>query len=749
MHSREKGSIPEGRHVSAAIFILCIALVFALIAPVSAYVVPDGTIDPIDIPKWENQIAGPPPVFVPNGGDHYTITAKRITQQILPPSMNKMTPVFAYGGKAKDAITGKEFPKPIWNSPAPSFEVKRGDAIQVKWINAITVPHLFPVDPTLHWASPDPDCMLMDMAGPFPLYPPGFTGKNNKFGCNAQSNVPIVTHVHGLEVQSDSDGNPDAWFTANGIHGPAYSGGPKKANYAVFDYPNDQPATTLWYHDHALGVTRLNPTAGLAGFYLLRDPKDKVAPLLPSGKYEVPLAIQDRIFNEDGSLWFTQVGDNPDVHPYWDPEFFGNTIMVNGLVWPNMDVDQGQYRFRLLDGSNARFYTLSFDNGGEPLPFTVIGTEGGYLKAPVILTDLTIAPGERWDVLVDFSALDPGTTVLMTNTANAPFPDGDPEMNADPATTGQIIQFTVQDHQGFSPKTLPATLNPTLKGTSWPTLPAPTKERSLVLYEVMGANGPLEVLLDGQKWAAPVSELPVLGSTEEWTIIDLTGDTHPIHTHLAQFQLVNRQLFDSDAYTADWITANDNLMPPFPLDHPTVHLDATQYLIGDPIPPPANEIAWKDTIQMNPGEVTRIRLRFSPIDGSKNYPFDATEGPGYVWHCHIIDHEDNEMMRPFVVIEKPGAIKVTSDPKGATVTLDGIVKGVTPLKIKDVAPGKHTVVISMDNFYPKQRVVKVESGETTRIDVRLRPVKNGHTLNKGEIDTITDTEVSVVAGTDA
>ncbi|MDD1662161.1 MAG: hypothetical protein LUQ60_00210, partial [Methanomicrobiales archaeon] len=364
-------------------------LLAVVVLPVAAAKPAPALLDPKTIPKWVNQLNGPPPVFVPVTGNQYEITAKKITQQLLPAPLPKTT-VFAYGGLAKDALTGAPL-GPIWNSPAPSFEATRGTPIQVKWVNQITGPHIFPVDPTLHWA--DPNGMGMPLQ-PFLGFPPGYT--------QAQSPVAIITHVHGLEVQSSSDGNPDAWFTVNGIQGPEYSGGPSGANYAVFDYPNAQPATTLWYHDHALGLTRLNPTAGLAGFYFLRDSADAVAPLLPSGKYEVPLAIQDRTFYADGSLFFPTVGVNPTIHPYWVPEFFGNTIMVDGLIWPNMNVDRGQYRFRLLDGSNARFYTLSFSN---KMPFTMIGTEGGYLKAPVTLTELTIAPGERADILVDFSKI--------------------------------------------------------------------------------------------------------------------------------------------------------------------------------------------------------------------------------------------------------------------------------------------------------------------------------------------------------
>ena len=368
----------------------------------------------------------------------------------------------------------------------------------------------------------------------------------------------------------------------------------------------------------------------------------------------MPLVIQDRIFMDDGSMYFPSDGNNPDVHPYWQPEFFGDTIMVNGKVWPNMNVDQGQYRFRLLDGSNARFYTLSFSNN---MPFIQIGSDGGYLKAPVTLTELTIAPGERADILVDFSGLEAGTKVILTNTAFAPFKGGEPGGDpADPDTVGQIMQFTVTDEEGFVPQSLPDPLNDLLAG-EWPTLPEEiSEERILPLVEVMSpADEPLEVLLNGQKWSAEISELPVLGSTEEWVIVNPTEDTHPIHLHLVQFQLVYRQWINDTAYWDDWMELNAPYEPPFPLNYTPIELPIGPYLLGAPMEAPPNEQGWKDTIQAHPGQITVIRMRFAPIDGDiydaeTLYPFDATAGPGYVWHCHILDHEDNEMMRPYKVI---------------------------------------------------------------------------------------------------
>ena len=360
------------------------------------------------ISKYTDQLVIPP-IYIPKNiydrcgnliRQEYKISMTEFYQQILP-SGYPQTKVWGYGGQAKDAVTGKYLGF-VRNSPAPTFEAIKNVPIKVKWTNYIKE-SMFPVDPTLHWANPNNMPMTIDP--PYPDFPPGFE--------DAQSTVPLIPHLHGAEVKSTSDGGPKAWFTANGIHGDDYNTvRPTSANSAIFYYPNEQSATTLWYHDHALGMTRLNVMSGLAGFYLLRDNNkrsDYVAHRLPKGKYEIPIAIQDRSFNTDGSMWFPSEGNNPDVHPYWGPEFFGNTLMVNGKLWPNLNVDRGQYRFRILDGSNARFYNLklSIEGTSETIPFTQIGSDGGYLKSAVKLNSLVIAPGERVDILVDFSKLKP------------------------------------------------------------------------------------------------------------------------------------------------------------------------------------------------------------------------------------------------------------------------------------------------------------------------------------------------------
>lgn len=591
-------------------------------------------LDPTTIKKFENQLVVPS-VFEPTvdkdpitgkvKSHNYRVTISEFTQQLLPPEFPATT-VYGYEGKVRDPETGEIIPD-FRSTPGPTFEAIRHIPSNVQWVNDLIEPQPLAVDPTIHWANPNNMPMPMPPPPPFPPFPPGFP--------LAQSPVPIVTHLHGGETEPPSDGYPEAWFTAGeAITGPEFI----KSRY---HYVNDQEPTTLWYHDHTLGMTRLNVYMGLAGFFLLRDPHnplDGKHSKLPRGKYEIPLVIQDRSFFDDGSLLFPDNGVDPHFHPYWRPAFLGDTIMVNGKVWPNLDVEPRQYRFRVLNGSNTRFYNLSFSN---QMPFMQIGTDGGYLEKPVQLVSLLISPGERADILVDFSQLSPDTQLILNNTANAPFPNGNPPDK----NTGQVMQFTVLNKPAVVPPPLPKVLNILypLKRTG--------KIRTLTLFVAGSATKPLELLLDGQKWNAPISELPLVGATEDWQIVNLTGGAHPIHLHLIQFRLVSRQDFLVNQYRNDWLALNGE--PPF--DHPTIVLPVKPYLLDGPINPPAHENGWKDTIQAYPGQVTTIRARFAPQDvlisipGINQFPFNPAAEPGYVWHCHILDHEDNEMMRPYKV----------------------------------------------------------------------------------------------------
>jgi FtsP/CotA-like multicopper oxidase with cupredoxin domain len=615
-------------------------------------------LDPNRIPKFVSDLTKPP-VFVPDnpGGrtPHYTVTYRAIQQQLLPRGFPS-TEVYAYGGVTNAAEAGQR-PQiaTTFSTPGPTFEAVRGQHIRVHFVNHLDGGHIFPVDPTIMFANPN---NLPTPQPPFKPFPPGYAA--------AQNPIPVVTHLHGGVTPSDSDGFVDAWFTKGELKkGPAFTS-------STFEYYNAQLATTLWYHDHTLGMTRLTVAAGLAGAYLLRERNDPIAPLLPSGAFEMPLLIQDRAFNDDGSIHFTQEGNNPDVHPYWDPEYFGDTIMVNGKVWPRLRVARRQYRFRIINGSNARFYNLKLSNG---MSFTQIGSDGGYLPAPVTLTEALVAPAERIDILVDFSNVRAGTNIVLQNTANQPFPGGDP---VDPATTGQVMRFDVQDTPSVAPRALPATLIdiPTLvetEGIGNPKLFTLNEHES-------DTDEPLEVLIDGQRFHSPITELPRVGTTEAWYFQNLTEDAHPVHIHLVEFQLEDRQNIDVDRFKAYWESLNGATLP---LAHPTIRANvedavdfpptgvARDFLTGPSEPPSPAESGWKDTFVAPPGKVTRVRIRFAPqytkdsdlVPGLNPFPFDATAGPGYVWHCHILDHEDNDMMRPMkLVAPTPATARVARQP---------------------------------------------------------------------------------------
>jgi spore coat protein A, manganese oxidase len=664
-------------------------------------------LDPLTIPKWENQLLADIPVYMPTDtvrdaagnviGQKYYVNVTQFTENILPTSMNlPPTTVWGYGGLTKDAWTGQLLGY-VRNSPSPTFEVTRGIATQITWVNNLTdangIPlnYMFPVDPTFDWANSHTSTDMMSqtqaineaiqqaMTEISPPYPPGYNGiainvngtVTNPGGLNYQSPVPIVTHIHGAEDSSYSDGGPGGWYTPNGIHGPTYSTyAPTDPNAAVYYYNNTQQEATLWYHDHAMGLTRLNVFSGMAGFYIIRDPNSTIDPLLPSGQYEVPIAIQDRSFYSNGQLNFAPegVGVNEN-HPYWNPEYFGNVMMVNGKAWPNFDVNQTMYRFRLLDGCNARFLNITLVDvtTNRVIPFTMIGSEGGFLKSPVTLTSLLFAPAERPDILVNFTGVAAGDKIIMQNDANGPYPDGTP---ADPETVGQIMQFTVKGNSGPIQHTLPLALNPTLSG-SFPNLPTPTKTRILTLTELINkeTDNSEGIFVDGQPFFAPVSELPVVGTTEDWKIVDATGDAHPIHWHLIMFQVVSRQPYNQDKYYTDWLALNNATATSLPLRNPTVNLPSlTPYITGPAVAPEPEEQGWKDTVKVMPGEITTVRIRFAAQDGSA-FPFDASQGPGYVYHCHIIDHEDNDMMRPYSVVAATTPTLTPSPVPTATSTL--------------------------------------------------------------------------------
>ncbi len=607
-------------------------------------------LDPRTIPKWVNQLTKPP-VHVPVGTRRepstgrnlplYEVTEKTIQAQMLPPGF-PTTKAYAYGGQVNFSESG-QFPniQTAFTAPGPTIEAVRNQRIFVHYRNELDGDLIFPVDPTIMGANVNNSPIPVP---PFKPFPPGYE--------QFQDPIPTVVHLHGGVTPSDADGFPEAWFTKDlQRKGPAFTS-------TTFEYFNAQFATTLWFHDHTLGMTRLLVEAGLEATYIIRDRNDPIAPLLPSGKFEIPLMIQDRAFNTDGSTHFTTVGDNPDIHPYWDPEYFGDTIMVNGKVWPNLKVERRQYRFRIVNGSNARFYNLKLSNG---MSFIQIGGDGSYLPSPVTLTEALIAPSERADILIDFSNVPAGKKIILQNTANQPFPGGDPN---DPDTTGQVMRFEVLNTPAVHPSPLPATLItiPTFvetEGIGNPKLFTLNEQESDV-------GEPVAVLLDGQHFDADVTETPNVGTTEAWYFQNLSEDAHPIHVHLVEFLLEDRQNIDVDRFKAYWESLNGSTLP---LNHPTVRANVEtavfdpatgtvhDFLTGPSEPPSPRESGWKDTFVCPPGQVTRVQIRFAPqysrnadlVPGRNPFPFDPTAGPGYVWHCHILDHEDNDMMRPMRV----------------------------------------------------------------------------------------------------
>jgi FtsP/CotA-like multicopper oxidase with cupredoxin domain len=667
--------------------------------------------------KFENQLTRPA-TFVPIGTKFdrqlgknvplYQVTMDTVFQQILPPEFPR-TKIYAYGGSANVAGPGQtQNIQTVFSTPGPTFEATSNNRIFVHYINDLDGSHMFPVDPTIMAANPNnapiPQPPFVDANGNLLVpFPPGYP--------QFQSPIVTVPHLHGGYTPSASDGFPESWFTdeteGHQIVGPTFTG-------TTFEYFNGQLPTLLWYHDHALGMTRLNLAAGLEGMYILRDPaNDKIAPLLPSGNFEWPLMLTDRAFNSDGSIQFTTVGDNPDVHPYWDPEYFGNVIMVNGKAWPNLNVQRRQYRFRIVDGSNARFYGISFVNQttGKPIPFIQIGSDGGFLKAPVTMTHKLLAICERMDILVDFSNLPAGTKVVMMNDGIAPNPGGDPVV---PGQTDTIMRFTVQNSTAVHPNPLPSKLItiPTLVPT--PNIGNP-KLFTLNEHEsgddTLNPGNPLNVLIDGRHFDEPVTEIPRAGTTEEWYIQNLTQDAHPIHIHLVEFQLEDRQAIDANRMLAYFEKLNGPNSA-LPLDHPPIRINVeTPVQFCDPAHPnnpdgtptdpsdptcvlgardfqfdtqngalgttddftepgvpstaiPASQFpgedGWKDVILAPPFVVTRVLIRLALQNtndanlkpGQNVFPFDPTAGPGYVWHCHILDHEDNDMMRPMVITFK-------------------------------------------------------------------------------------------------
>jgi spore coat protein A, manganese oxidase len=371
--------------------------------------------------------------------------------------------------------------------------------------------------------------------------------------------------------------------------------------------------------------------AGLAGMYILRDEREEALQLPGSGAHELPLVVQDRRLAADGSLVYGPAE--------WIPEFFGDVAVVNGKAWPFLDVDRGWYRFHVVNGSNARVYDFRLSNGD---PFIQVGTDGGLLPSPIAVYRLVLAPGERADVLVDFSALRSGEIVEVTNNAPSPYPDAKRSVHHGGVPLRSILQFRVGAATGDR-RPLPSTLRP-------PIAPLPTSGtafagvRRMSLVEVIQGGEPLVSLLNNERFheADPI-EVEV-DTVERWDFVNTTGDAHPIHLHLVQFQVLQRQAFDAAGYTA--VAYPDPITPgagPSPVPDPTV------YYRGRARPPAPNEAGWKDTVRVDPGQVVSILVPFG-AGAAPDLPIGRSYTGDYVWHCHILEHEDNEMMLPYRVV---------------------------------------------------------------------------------------------------
>ncbi|MFT4946466.1 MAG: spore coat protein A [Natronomonas sp.] len=540
-----------------------------------------------DLERWVDEVPRPAtvePTGTKDGHPYYEIEMRE-TEQKLHRDLPETT-VWGYDGLF----------------PGPTIEAEQGEPVYVRWKNKLPDEHLLPVDTTIH-----DDVIPYDIDG-----------------------VRTVTHLHGGNVDDASDGPARGWFTRDFAEtGPNFE---KKDYY----YANDQPPATLWYHDHALAITRLNVYAGLAGFYLLRNDHERSLDL-PSGEYEIPLVFQDRKFNEDGSMYYP-TGENLETDgelpdPSIVPQFYGDVSTVNGKAWPRLSVEPRQYRFRMLNGANSRYYRfklVGYDEdageiGADGPAFVQIGTDGGLFSEPVEHDGrLELGSAQRADVLVDFSE-HAGETLLLHNDAPARY-RGQSRADADevePLPELMLIDVA-DDGSGEESTQVPETL------TRMPelSLDEVDNERYLPLLQNTDEYGRTLFLLgsegdqSGHKLTDPATETPSVGDTELWSIPNFTGMSHPMHLHLVHFQVLGRQPAGYDPSEG-------------------IDLDSLE-------PPKPSEQGWHDVVSVDPGEVVHILVHFGEYDGLFN---DQTGE--YMWHCHMIEHEDHDMMRPLDVKPAP------------------------------------------------------------------------------------------------
>jgi len=647
-------------------------------------------------------------IYKPDAGTKSTFTVKagEVQWPMLAPLGNAAgiptTKTWGYGNADLETVFADGTGLPV-TFPGRSFVVRRNAAINVNWTNNLVdsvtgqpLPHLVGVDQSISMQN-DQSVRTLDPSTNQETY----TG-NEIFG------VPIAVHHHGGDVAKEFDGGPDQWISPRraqvgpGVTAAGSVGANSNADGLAYTYNNQQEAAMTWYHDHGEGVTRINAYGGLAGLYVVRDAnEDKLVAQakIPSGPYELPVVIQDKTFTADGSLSYA--GDpadypEPDLNlpsPTHMPEQFGDVIVVNGVAWPNLDVEPREYRLRLLNGSDSRVYVLEFGFGGvnrrggfnQYLPMYKISTDLGFLNRPVYMRQVIIAPGERMDIVVDFNlarlSLARVKQVVMVNSGATPFPLGAPTVPNTPGA-GTVMRFNVNQPLNAAttalgipaiPKSrvtaiLANLINPlVLRGldpatpplTSRPVVPANTKVRRVLLGEgvdeyqrIMPLLGSFQLPTDppldhypGQTNLGTLSfsqlptETPSVGTSEVWEFWNTTVDAHPIHLHLVKFRLLNRELFGPSAAAPVDPVLGPILAEPKAMVNgwtgSTLRPDWVQ-LSGSPVAAPAHEQGWKDTILCYPGEVTRVLMRF--------------DRPGkYVYHCHILSHEEHDMMRWYEV----------------------------------------------------------------------------------------------------
>ncbi|KDP38037.1 hypothetical protein JCGZ_04680 [Jatropha curcas] len=494
------------------------------------------------------------------------------------------TPVFAYGVSKHNATV-----------PGPTIEAIHGVGTYVTWKNHLPSKHILPWDPTTPTAIP-----------------------------STKKGIPTVVHLHGTIGEPESDGNAQSWFTNRFAEkGPTWT---KK----TYHYHNFQQPGNLWYHDHAMGLTRVNLLAGLVGAYIIRHPEVEAPLRLPYGdEFDRTLMVFDRSFRTNGSIYMNSTGNNPSIHPQWQPEYFGDVIVVNGKAWPRMIVRRRKYRFRIINASNARFFRFFLTNG---LRFIHVGSDSVYLERPVVSNETLLAPSEVADVVVDFSK-SKSDTVILANDAPYPYPTGDPVNEPN----GKVMKFIIKKDPEVDTWRVPKKL---IKYSS-PELSSTSQTRYIAMYEYTSATDePTHLLLNGKSYEEPVTETPKEGTTEVWNVINLTEDNHPLHIHLGLFVVIDQtELVNLEGFKACMLKVND-----------AIKCKIDKYARGQKLEVQAQEKGWKNVYKMIPGYVTKILVRFAYIHSNASYVFDATAEPGYVYHCHILDHEDNVMMRPLKLI---------------------------------------------------------------------------------------------------